>query len=197
MAVGVGDFVRITAKMKLMGVDDVMNVYTYRVDRNDTADDTDFMDDAAKLLDIAYTLLLEDINDRLTFVSVDGQNISKSELLPEVPWPILVDGDNAGSLLPTQCAAEVFWPTTTPKVRTTTFLGGYSVTANDAVGQVATAARARVLAFAQTLTEWNTVDVDAVKGSFNPIKVLFTQAGEPVVPARWRTQRRRRIGVGS
>lgn len=197
MTVSVGDFVRLTAKMKLFGTDDNMNIFLYRVDRNANVDDDAFMEDAALFLDIAYTLLLPDLSDELTFISVDGQNISKSELLPEKPWPTLVNGDNVGNLLPTQVAAEVFWPTITPKVRTSSFLGGYVVTANTATGAIGGPTIGRVEAFGAALKEWNMVDVDAVKGSFNPIKLLFTQAGDPVVPTRWRTQRRRRVGVGS
>lgn len=197
MAVSVGDFVRLTAKMKLFGTDDVMNVLTYRVDRNDTADDAEFMTAAALLLDIAYTLLEEDMNENLTWVTVDGQNISKSELLPEVGWPTLTVGPNAANLLPTQVCGEVYWPTITPKVRTTAFIGGYTEAANDADGSILAGAVTRLLSFGDALKEWNTVDVDAVKGSFNPVKLLFTEAGDPVAPSRWRTQRRRRVGVGS
>lgn len=197
MTVSVGDFVRLTAKMKLFGTDDVMNVYLYRIDTNDTVDDDAFMVQAALFLDIAYTLLLTDLVDNLTFISIDGQNISKSELLPEKPWPTLVDGDNSASVLPTQVAAEVFWPTITPKVRTSSYIGGYSVNANASDGAIAGTAVTRLLAFGAALKEWNTTDVDGVKGSFNATKLIFTEAGDPIVPARWRTQRRRRVGVGS
>lgn len=197
MTVTVGDFVRLTAKMKLFGTDDVMNVFTYRIDTNTTADDAALMAEAALFLDISYTILLGDLVDDLTFVSIDGQNISKSELLPEVAWPTLIDGDNLGDLLPTQVAAEVFWPTITPKVRTSSFIGGYATSANTSTGAIAAAAVTRLGTFGAALKDWNTVNVDGVKGSFNPVKVLFTASGDPVVPARWRTQRRRRLGVGS
>lgn len=197
MAVVVGDFVRLTAKMKLFGTDDVMNVFLYRMDRVDSADDLDLMEDAAVFLDVAYTNIDNEITDDLTFVTIDGFNVSKSELLPEVPWPVLTTGANVTTLLPTQCAAEVFWPTTTPKVRTTTFLGGYCISSITAGGVLDGPPLGRLADFAAALTEWNTVDIDAVKGSFNETKLLFTQSGAPVVPNRFRTQRRRRIGVGS
>lgn len=197
MSVGIGDHVRLTAKMKLFGTDDVMNVYTYRIDRNDNADDGDFMLDAALFLDIAYTLINPDLSDNLTYVSIDGQNITKDELLPEVAWPVLTAGASVTNLLPTQVAAEVFWPTITPKVRTSSFYGGYVIAALLANGGITGAAVGRLEDIGAALKEWNTVDVDAVKGSLNPVSSVFTVAGDAVVPARWRTQRRRRIGVGS
>jgi hypothetical protein len=183
--------------MKLFGTDDVMNVLTYRVDINTTVDDAAFMVEAAARLDVNYGGLLADISTLLTFETIDGQNISKSELLPEVPWPVITAGTNVNALLPTQVAAEVFWPTITPKVRTSSFLGGYAVTANSPTGevQVATIARINTFAIAQ-MTLINT-NISLVKGSFNPLLLLFTASGLPVVPNRWRTQRRRRVGVGS
>lgn len=197
MSVAVGDFVRLTAKMKLFGTDDVMNVYTFRVDRNDSVDDDDFMDQAALFMDISYTLINPDMTDELTYISVDGQNISKSELLPEKPFPVLTAGPQNNNILPTQVAAEVYWPTITPKVRTATFVGGYTVTALAADGAITAAALGRLLSFGQALQEWNVPDIDAFKGSWNPTKFVFTEAGLPITPARWRTQRRRRVGVGS
>lgn len=197
MAVTNGDFVRLTVKMKLFGTDDVMNVLTYRVDRNDTADDEEFMEDAALFLDIAYTLMLPDISEDLTWVTLDGQNISKSELLPEVPYPVITNGDNTANLLPTQCAAEVYWPTITPKVRTSLFMGGFTVSASTDIAEVGAATRTRLASFGDAIRLWNTVDIDAKKGSWNPTKLLFTVSQAAVVPSRWRTQRRRRLGVGS
>ena len=197
MSVAIGDFVRITAKMKLFGTDDVMNVFTFRIDRNDTVDDAAFMVAMALHLDDAYTLLEEDINENLTWVTVDGQNISKSELLPEVGWPTLVDGPNAANLLPTQVCGEVYWPTITPKVRTTSFIGGYTEAANDADGSILVGARNRLIAFGDAMKEVATANVDGVKGSWNAGAFIFTESGDPVAPSRWRTQRRRRVGVGS
>jgi hypothetical protein len=197
MAVQIGDIVRLTAKMKLFGTDDVMNIFHYEISLNDTLDDLTLMEEAALLLDIAYTHLINDLTEELTFVTIDGQNITQNTLLPEVPWPVLVNGDNAASLLPTQCAAEVFWPTTTPKVRTTCFVGGYAITANDALGAIAVGSLGRLADFGAQLTEWTTANVEGLKGSFNVAKDVFTPAGSPVVPTRWRTQRRRRLGVGS
>lgn len=197
MAVSVGDFVRITAKMRLFGTDDVQNVFTYRVDRNDTADDAGFMVAAAVHMDAAYTLINARITDFLAYVSVDGQNISKNELLPETSWPILTAGTNANDLLPTQVAACVFWPTTTPKVRTSTFFGGFCVNSNVVDASISASAVADLVLIGAALKTMATANVDAVKGSFNPVPLLFTPAGDASVPVRWRTQRRRRLGVGS
>jgi len=197
MPVSVGDFVRITCKMKLFGTDDVMNVLTYRVDVNATADDDAFMSDVADRLDVHYTGINPDLSDDLTYESIDGFNISKSELMPDVPWPVLIDGDNAAIILPTQVAACVFWPTTTPKVRTSSFMGGYVVSALAAGGVIAAPSLGRLVTFGGAIRQLITANITLTKGSFNPVALIFTEAGAAQVPNRWRTQRRRRIGVGS
>lgn len=197
MAVSVGDFVRITAKMKLFGTDDVMNVFTYRTDVNATADDTAYMSDVADRLDVHYTGLDPDMTDDLTYVTISGFNISKDELLPDTDWPVLVAGPNVAILLPTQVAACVFWRTITPKVRTSSFIGGYTVTSLAANARVAAPTITRLETFGAGMRELITANITLTKGSFNEVALLFTEAGAAQVPDRFRTQRRRRIGVGS
>ncbi len=197
MVVAIGDIVRITAKMRLFGTDDVQNVFTYKVDRQDAADDTVFMVSAALHLDVAYTLLNARISTFLAYVSVDGFNITQNVLLPDTPWPILTAGTNANDLLPTQVAACVFWPTTTPKVRGSSFFGGLCVNSNVVDGSVSAGAVADLVLVGAALRAWSTASVDCTKGTFNPIGSIFTPAGVASVPVRWRTQRRRRLGVGS
>jgi len=197
MAVAIGDVVRLTAKMKLFGTEDIQNVFHYKVTRNDTLDDTVFMTEAALLLDIAYTLINVAVADDISYSSVDGQNITQNVLLPETSWPVLTVGINTGNLLPTQAAGCVFWPTTTPKVRTSTFLAGFTDANNQPNGSINPALVALFLLFGNALEDWNTLGVDADKGSQHAVSGVFTPAGQAQVPSRWRTQRRRRVGVGS
>lgn len=197
MPVGIGDIVRLTAKMRLLGSEDVQNVYQYRIDRNDTPSDAAFMTEVALHFDTAYTKINADMSTQLTYASIDGINVTKNELLDDTPWPVLVAGLTSLALLPTQAAGCVFWPTTTPKVRTSSFIGGYTVGSNTTVGELNVAALANLALFGLDLRFIITVNVDATKGSLNPIGSIFTPAGLPQVPVRWRTQRRRRVGVGS
>ena len=197
MPVVVGNIVRITAKMNLFGTDDVQNVLQFRVDNNNTVDDLAFMTDVAVIFDRAYAFINGDISDQLNYVSIDGQNITLNELLPDVPWPALVAGINTSPLLPTQAAACVFFPTTTPKVRSSSFLGGYTEGANAIDGTIFAVVLGRIKNWGDEMLAATTPDIILTKGSFNPLTSVFTEAGAPITPTRWRTQRRRRAGVGS
>lgn len=197
MAVEVGDIVRLTAKMRLLGSEDVQNVYQYKVVRNDAVSDAAFMTEAALHFDTAYTKINADLSTNLAYASIDGINVTKNELLPETPWPVLVAGTTSLNLLPTQVAGCVFWPTTTPKVRTSTFVGGYTVGSNTPTAELTAGGLANLALFGLDLRFIITTNVDANKGSLNPLTSVFTVSGLPQVPVRWRTQRRRRVGVGS
>lgn len=197
MAVVVGNILRITAKMKLFGTDDIMNVYTYRVDVNATADDTAFMTDVAARLDVHYGALNVDKRTDMSYETISGFNITKDELLPDTDWPVLTVGVNASILMPTQLAACIFWRTTTPKVRTSTFMGGYTTTSLASGSGLAAPIITRLLTFGADMRQLITANITLTKGSFNPTGGIFTESGEAQVPAFFRTQRRRRLGVGS
>lgn len=197
MTIVVNDIIRITTKMLLFGTDDVQNVFTFRVTGGALPDDTQIMQAVAAHMDIAYTILNPRINTALTYISVDGINVTQSVLLPDTPWPILVAGTNVTNLLPTQVAGCVFWPTTTPKVRTASFIGGFCEDQNGVAGEVGAALISDLNAFGVFMRGIVGANITAEKGSFNPLTSVFTVSGQPQTPARWRTQRRRRIGVGS
>lgn len=197
MAVTVGDIVRIIPKMKWFGTDDVVNVFTYRVDVNTAVDDAAFMVQVASRLDIAYSFMTGQQSTSFTYDSVDGINITKNELLPNTPWPVLTSGSSATAINPQQLALCAFWPTITPKVRTSAFFGGFVTFTIDSLGEVTAVARGFALSAALEIRNLITGTIDVQKGSLNPLTSVFTEAGVPQVPVRWRTQRRRRIGVGS
>lgn len=197
MTIVVNDILRITCKMKLFGTEDIQNVYTYKVTGGTLDDDTSIMNAIANHMDIAYTLYNARVSTSITYISVDGINITQNTLLPDTPWPILVAGIDAANILPTQVAGCVFWPTTTPKVRTSSFLGGLTEASNDAGGVLTPALVTEMIAFGVFMKGIVAAKISADKGSFNPVSLIFTPSGEPQVPPRWRTQRRRRVGVGS
>ena len=108
MTVGVGDIVRITAKLLLNGVSDIVNVYHFSVAANTTLNDTAFMTEVALELDTLYAGINPVIATTVTYVSLEGQNITKDELLPSRPWPTLIAGASATEQLPEQCSVCVF-----------------------------------------------------------------------------------------
>lgn len=198
MAIGVGDILRISAEMELSTVDQVINVFNFKVVTNNLATDLLFMTELATLMETTYLHINAEIVTSIKYISFEGQNITKNELLPGVPWPSLLFGGNANTPLPTQVAACVFFRTLTPKVRAAKFLPLFSEGANVNVGEVDGIAQASMQAFGDALVAGLTgANIALTYGAFNLPLNRFTPVIQAIVPTRWRTQRRRRVGVGS
>lgn len=197
MAVEVGDIVRITARLLLRGVSDVVNVYHFSVAINDALNDTIFMINTASAMDTLYGLINLRIHPDVTYIAVEGQNITKDELLPSTDWPVLTAGLSGSLMMPEMVAACVFHRTLKPRVRAAKFLppmgDGVSVD-----GAVLAAAVVEFQAYGDSLTAGLTAtDLGLTYVAFNRLLSTATAVSQALVPARFRTQRRRRLGVGS
>lgn len=198
MSISVGNRVRVTAHMKLIGLIDVENVFDLHVDTGGTGNDQDFMSDMADWLDTAYQELVGDLHPGLLFQTVDGFNVSAKEPLPSLPWPSLHGGTSGGDLMATGVALVTLFHTLKSRVIGRKFIGGLTETAlvggNWASGVVSNAVSWTLLiAAGPTMTTWGgTV-------SF----VIYDKLGVPRLPIRFVAngtpayQRRRRAGVGS
>lgn len=197
MTVGVGDIVRITAKLQLAGIGDIVNVFHFSVAANTTPNDTQFMLDTAGAIDALYAPLTPFITTQVTYQSIEGQNISKDELLPSTAWPTQVAGTGAAEMLPEMNSVCVFHRTLKPRVRASKFLPPMTEDSNVAgVVNVLTVAVAQ--AFGDALVAGLTnLGVSLVYVAFNRLLSTSTVVTQALVPVRFRTQRRRRLGVGS
>lgn len=197
MAVEVADIIRIVAKLKLNGVSDIVNVYHFVVAINNLASDDLVMDGVATLLDTLYTKINLVMSDNITYDGIDGINVTKTELLPPKAWPVLTAGANVNSMLPEMSAACVFFRTLKPNVRCSKFLPPFTEEAS-VDGAVESGAVTAVGLFGDFLVA-PLVVTDLTLGyvSFNRVTSVSTAVATRVVPPRYRTQRRRRLGVGS
>lgn len=197
MTVAVGDIVRITAKLLLNNIDDIVNVYHFSVAVNNTLNDTAFMTEMASAMDTLYTIINANVHPLVSYSSVEGQNISKDELLPSRAWPILTVGTNSSEMIPEMCSPCVFHRTLKPRVRASKFL---PPTGENAQIDGALVASAIVLlqAFGDSLTTGlTTTNLGLTYVAFNRLLSTSTVVTQALVPSRFRTQRRRRLGVGS
>lgn len=197
MAVAVGDVVRIVARLRLNGISDIVNVYHFVVAVDNLLNDGLFMSSVALIMDDIYQTINPTITNNVSYESIDGQNISKDELLPSRTWPILTVGGAAPEMLPEQLAACVFFRTITPRVRASKFLPPFTEGSNDD-GAIEASAISNLEDYGDFLVAPLTVtDLELAYVSFNRVTQVATAVDSRVVPARYRTQRRRRIGVGS
>ncbi len=197
MAVAVGDIVRIVAFQRII-TQDVINTFHFKVALNDSLNDTDFMVRVAALLDGIYAPLGVDISDQLDYINVDGQNVTKNELLPVQGWPTLVSGANTSALLPRQSALCIFFRSLRPNTRASKFLGGYTEGANALDGGIFASVVTTALVWGTALVDGLTDGVVTLDyGAYNKVADRFTPVILAAGPSFWRTQKRRVPGFGS
>jgi hypothetical protein len=124
MSFSAGDYLRITAKMQLLGVIAIENVYWVRIGTWTSGSSTDVMQDMAAWMDAAYQELLGEFSNTLQFVEVAGFNDSTNEPLPSVPWPSMTTGTNSGDVLATGVSALALFHTVKSRVIGRKFIGG-------------------------------------------------------------------------
>jgi len=198
MSVAIGDVVRISANFQWAAQDLFTNVYNFQVSRNDSVDDDDFMAQMTDFLEDAYTFMNQDMSDTVNYTNVEGINVTQDVLLPPKAWPVLVNGGNTSEALPTQCSPCVYFRTLRPRTRASKFLPPYGENQNGTGGLLLSAAVTRLQAYGDELVPGiSSVDVDAKYGAYNAPLDRFTNVQLAIVATRFRTQRRRRIGVGS
>ena len=198
MTVAIGDIVRINCNFQWLTSDFFTNGYYLQVTHNTSSTDLLFMGHIADHFDALYTLVNADVADSISYVDVQGQNITQNLLLPSVAWPVLTVGLETAQALPTQIAPYVFWRTLRPKTRSAVYVPGYTEDANSAGGAIVAAAVTRLQSFADAhLVGVREILVEADAGAYNVALDRFTEASAAVGPSRFATQRRRRLGVGS
>lgn len=198
MAISVNDIIRINANFLMQNSEEYTNVFHYKVSGTAGISDLDYMNSVADELDADYQIINPDISTGLDYVDFVGQNITKDELLPTVAWPVLVTGADASSILPHQVAPCVFFRTLRPKTRASKYLPAYCESSLTGSGGLTTATIALLQSFGDSIKTGideglNTADY----GAYNQALDRFTPVNAAVVPVRFRTQRRRRVGVGS
>lgn len=198
MSVAVGDIVRIAAVFQWAVQDIFTNIYHFQVAKNDTVDDTQFMQRIAAMMDTAYINVNPDVSNSVNYVNVEGINITQDVLLPPTAWPTLTIGGSANQALPTQTTALVYYRTLRPRTRAAQYMPPYVESVNDTGGVLVAAAVANLQALGDAwVAGIADVLVEVTLGAYNKPLNRFTPVQLAVVAGRFRTQRRRRIGVGS
>jgi len=198
MAITAGDILRITAELSRNGLDDIINVYHFRMDIINPGGDGVIMAELTAFLEDAYTIINSDIPLNVDYDAVSGINVTKDELLPSQTWPVLNTGTNTNQPLPNQCTPCVFWRTLRPKTRASKFLPFYTEGANEGNGIITSASLVRMQSYGDTFLGSLVEGLSTFTyGAYNPLVARFTPVIQAIAATEFRTQRRRRLGVGS
>lgn len=197
MAVQQGDVLRATAEMSIQ-VDDLQNVLHYRLVSVSEVENSQALLDVAAVLDSLYDHIDGNMGDGVDFDQVRVQNITQDVLLGATAWPTLVAGGLVDDLQPRQAAALVTFPTAVPQTRAGIYFGGFTESANTTNGNITSVLLSNLLDLAnEALTVQdiggNLYEYVLVNREFGTVITLVSA----IVHLVWRTQRRRRPGIGS
>lgn len=197
MAVAENDVLRVTAEMSA-GNDALQNVFHVQSVNAASVSDAQALLDMGLIMDALYDLLDASMHDGVTFDNVRVQNVTQDTLLGSTPFPVLSVGGDTADPIPYQACALITYPTAVPKTRGGNYYGGFTEANSDGNGAISSALQT-VLALVGTkiLTQqdvagnlWDFVLVNRLLGTVIPFV-------STIVHAVWRTQRRRRPGVGA
>ncbi len=195
----VNDVVRVVcAWTRVASPDAYSNSLHFKVTSDGWADNQEFMDEIATFLDDTYDLVNDQIASGMTYTNIDGQNVTQDVLMPAVDWPVQTIGGNASDQLPTQVTARPYFPTTRPKTRAAIGLVPFGESSQGSGGLIDATAVAEIELFCdEFLGTIALINGAVVYGAYNPEFARFTPVDSRIVPDRFRTLRRRRVGVGS
>lgn len=197
MTVVQNDVLRVTAELSF-GADDLQNTFHYQYTSVADATDAEALDDIANIMDDLYSIIVADMSSSVDFDQVRVQNVTQDVLLGAAAWPSLVSGTEASAALPLQVAALITYTTAVPKTRGGTYFGGMTEIANGLGGTIVAATVVRLAELAvEALLEQTIKDRTYQFILRNRLLGTIIPFTTSIIHSVFRTQRRRRQGVGS
>lgn len=197
MPVNQDDVLRVTAEMSIDGAD-IQNVLHFRSTNAPIIGDSEALGDIADIMDAIYTLVQSRITEQQDFDQIRVQNVTTDILLGSALWPVINAGTATGDRLPDQSAALVTLPTALSRVRGGVYLGVFSDTTTGSGSDLNAATLTAVTNFAAELLVEHVFGTSSYRYVvFNALLNTFALPVSAIAHSIWRTQRRRRQGVGS
>ncbi len=197
MVAEISDVIRISVRLKWNTTDDITNVMHFVLLQQDEPNDTDFMSEVADEIDILYAVLAPHQASIVSANIIEGKNITQDLLLPATVFPAYTGGSGAGgSMAPQVCPmsyfptikprtqGRIYWPPLTTASNTNGALGATALDDHDDVADLIHAG----------LT---TATIHLAYIVYNVEFGTWVAPSASLTQPTFRTQRRRRAGVGS
>jgi hypothetical protein len=193
-----GDVLRVTAKMKVSTGQDIQNVFHMKHGGSAQEAAVEYAA-VADWVEAIYSELITDFASKLTFETIDVYNITKDFVVGEEAWPSLTAGTGTGDPVAPQLSGLITFTTNTGKSQGRKYLPPFFESAATSLGEIwaTTLGHMAAAAAAALLDIAIAPDTNISAGNWNQALGRFTTWIAAVVKTTFRTQRRRRTGVGS
>jgi len=198
MATVQDDVVEVVARMEFDGVEDVVNVYQFRLDSVSSVDEADVVDDMLDIMEALYTILKAMLPVIQVFRDIRVRNVTQGLLYGVHAWPTLTVGTGTGGPLPPGVGGLVSFPTNVSRVTMRKYWGGTTQDYLDGSGLLI-AAGVTILtnAAAELIALHVEANGDWVYGYTSPKTLSFKEPVGALVTDIIAYQRRRKQGRGS
>lgn len=198
MTVAVGDIVRVTAKFS-WGSDENLNVFHVKNNGSSGVDDAAFMTAVAAWLDGTWQLINTHLASGMSYVSIEGYNVTQDAPIDEVAWPTLTAGaQTTDSAYALQTAALVKFGTQVAKSQGRKFIAGLTEAGVQGAGLLNSTVASALIGFAGRLITGFTASGEQFDfGNWNDTLSRFALWTYSEIGNYLATQRRRKAGVGS
>lgn len=200
MAVSQDDICRVVAKMRFGAIGDHFNVYhVYATSVGAPITDAQFLADIAAELETAHTPINPYLDVGMQYIEIDGFNLTDNTPMEPIAWPTLtVGGETTTDSLARQLAALVSFKTGVSRGVGRKYIGGFTEGQHNADGNLSSTLLTALANYAAAL-------IGPKVGTYGTWAFGILRAAGPTfipyvlgqVNAKFRTQRRRVLGVGS
>lgn len=197
MTIQINDIIRIQSRMLRNGVDAVQNVWHVKHESGAPVNDALWVTGVAALIDAEFVPLQATFGTNIVSLDMLFFNVTQDVTLPDGTWATFAGGTGVTDTLPPQASPMVFWRTAAARVIGRKFLPPMLESqSNDGVIPGATLAFLATFA-ANFIGSLIISQGNILFGTFNAITLTFNPYASGFAPVDFRTQRRRRTGVGA
>lgn len=134
MAVNTNDVIEVSARCEFGGVEDVINVYQFRMTTAGPVDDDDVMLDLGLWLEDVYQPVITSQTNDFAYRDIAFRNVTQSTVMGTIAWPTYTAGAAAPNNIPPGLAALINFATNKARVILKKYIGGWILSGLEADG---------------------------------------------------------------
>lgn len=192
------DILEVAARMEMNGIDDVVNVFQFRLDTPGTINNLGVANDLIKILEDVYTILNVGISLLQLYRDLRITNLTQSTVLGTYAWATLTAGIAADDPTPNGVSGLVNYATGVPRVAPRKYYGVFTEVSVDSSGYWTPGwTSALAAAGAQLLGPQPSILGTYTYGYLSPKTLAFQPATSVIATNVPAYQRRRKPGRGA
>lgn len=193
-----GEIFQGTGRMDFDGINEINNVYQFRLESAVPITDEEAVDDILEIIDDVIQFLTTFLSVLVVARDIVVRRLSPATVFGAFPWPTFTAGVATADATPPGVAGQVYFSTAIPRVILRKYYGVFNETQISTAGDLRNTVRdAMALIGAKLLLSITATNGVWRYGYFSPKVAGFVEPTVATIPTPFSYQRRRKPGVGS